>query len=295
MISSSIRQKIKEIKIHSSRLMQSSISGDYLSAFKGSGLEFDQLREYQMGDDIRSIDWNSSAKMNKIMVKQFIEERDRTVILGIDVSASSLFSSQHETRQEMIAQLAGCLAVVAQENKDKVGAFFFSDHIEKWIPPKRGALHIGTILETIFTLKPKGKKTNITEALKFLVHLKKRSAIVFMMSDWIDMNDEYDKILKVASVEYDFVGIRLLDPREQSFPDVGLLEIQDPETGEIYTLDTSQKKKNQTQLDFLLKIRNLQQKDLFNKYQIDLLDLQLGQPFINPLIRFFQQRTRRQI
>ncbi|MFH0898082.1 MAG: DUF58 domain-containing protein, partial [bacterium] len=206
-----IRKKIKLIKLHTKRLINTGITGDYLSAFKGSGLEFDRLRDYQMGDDIRFIDWKSSAKMNKLMVKEFVEERDRTVILGIDISASSLYSSQQELRTESIAQLATTLAFVAQENKDKVGAFFFSDHIEKWIPPCKGNLHIGKIIDTIFTIKPKGKKTNITEALRFLVNLKKRNAIAFMISDWIDVSSLYSKLLRVASVEYDFLAVRILD------------------------------------------------------------------------------------
>jgi uncharacterized protein (DUF58 family) len=138
MLTDEVRKKIKKIRIHTKRMMHTSISGDYLSAFKGSGLEFDQIREYQHGDDIRSIDWNSSAKMNKIMVKQFIEERDRTIILAIDLSASSLYSSNYELRQDLIAQLSAAVAYISGENKDKVGALFFTDQVEKWIPPSRG-------------------------------------------------------------------------------------------------------------------------------------------------------------
>ncbi len=286
-----IRKKIKLIKLHTKRLINTGITGDYLSAFKGSGLEFDRLRDYQMGDDIRFIDWKSSAKMNKLMIKEFVEERDRTVILGIDVSASSLFSSEHELRQESIAQLAATLTLVAQENKDKVGAFFFSDHIEKWIPPSKSNLHSGKIIETLFTLEPKGKKTNLTEALRFLVNLKKRNAIAFIISDWIDPDSNFSKLLKVASVEYDFLAVRILDQCEQKFPNIGLLDIQDPETGKTYTLDTSKKK----ELDVFLGARTLKQRDMFRKYKVDLLDLTVGHPFINPLIKFFHLRTRRQI
>ncbi|MFH1832283.1 MAG: DUF58 domain-containing protein [bacterium] len=289
MIDQAIRAKIKLIKIHTKRLIQSGISGDYLSAFKGSGLEFDRLREYQSGDDVRFIDWNCSAKMNKIMVKEFVEERDRTVILCIDVSASSLYSSQKDLRKDTISQLAATLTFVAQENKDKVGALFFSDKIEKWIPPSKSNVHIGKIIETIFSLKPNSKKTNITEALKFLASLKKRGAIVFMISDWIDTQEQYTKLLKIASLEYDFLGVRVLDQHETSFPDIGLIDIQDPESGQIYTLDSKNK------LNTHLKARILEQKDIFRKHKIDLLDLTVGEPFINPLIKFFHQRTRRQI
>jgi uncharacterized protein (DUF58 family) len=291
MINESIRSKIKHIKIHTKRLMQSTLMGDYTSAFKGSGLEFDQIRDYQFGDDVRRIDWNSSAKSNKIMVKQFIEERERTIILALDISSSSLYSSQQELRQDVIAQLAGTLALVAGNNKDKVGALFFSDRVEKWIAPNRGSTHLGRILEALFTISPVGNKTSIVNALKFLINLKKRNAIVFTLSDWIDATDTYDHILKVTSYKYDLVGIRILDQREHSFPDIGLLEVEDPESGVRYVVDTTQQKHR----NLFLQTRLLEQKQLFDKYHIDLLDITIGQPFINPLISFLHQRIRRQI
>lgn len=291
MLSERIRSKIKHIKIHTKRLSQSTIMGDYTSAFKGSGLEFDQIRDYQFGDDIRRIDWNSSAKNNKIMVKQFIEERERTIILSLDVSHSSLYSSQQELRQDVIAQIAGTLALVAGNNKDKVGALFFSDRIEKWIAPSRGPTHVGRILEAIFTMNPTGKKTSISGALKFLINLKKRNAIIFTISDWIDTNQTYDQLLKVVSLKYDFIGLRVLDHREQTFPDIGLLEVEDPETGKRYIVDTTKQKTR----NLFLQTRLLEQKQLFDRYQIDLLDIVIGQPFISPLISFLHQRIRRQI
>ena len=294
MIDQTIKNKIKKIKIHTKRIMHSPLSGDYLSAFKGSGLEFHQIRDYYHGDDIRAIDWNSSAKMNKIMIKQFVEERDRTVILVIDVSGSTEYSSQHDLRKETIEQLAGTLAFIASENKDKVGALFFSDTIEQWIAPSKGNVHIGKIIETIFTIKPKSKTTNIAEALRFLINLKKRNAVVFMISDWIAPTDTFDKLLKVASCEYDFVGMRILDPCEHAFPDIGLLDIRDSETNILVTLDTRNKKSDQS-ISHFLQTRLLAQKRIFEKYRIDLLDLSVAQPFINPLIKFFHQRIRRQI
>lgn len=291
MLSEHIRSKIKHIKLHTKRLMQSTLMGDYTSAFKGSGLEFDQIREYQFGDDVRRIDWNSSAKSNKIMVKQYIEERERTIILAIDVSQSSLYSSQQELRQDVIAQIAGTLALVAGNNKDKVGALFFSDRIEKWIAPSRGPAHVGRMLEAIFTMNATGRQTSITNALKFLISLKKRNSIVFTLSDWIDSIENYGQILKVASYKYDFVGIRITDHCEQSFPDIGLLEIQDPESENHYIIDTTKQKKR----NIFLQTRLLEQKQLFDKHRIDLLDIVIGQPFINPLISFLHQRIRRQI
>lgn len=293
MIDDGIRSKIKKIKIYARRVMHSALSGDYLSAFKGSGLEFDQIREYQVGDDVRTIDWNSSAKMNKIMVKQFHEERDRTVIIALDVSASGDYSSQIEQRKDMAEQLAASLAYLAAESKDKVGILFFSDRVEQWIPPSRGAAHHSRILETIFSIEPAGKKTDILVALRFLIKLKKRNAIVFFISDWIDDNPGISKLLKIAACEYDFVSMRLLDPCERHFPNIGVIDIMDPETGEIYTLDTNGS--SGRKINTLLLARAEQQKKLFDKYRLDSLDLIVGESFINPLLCFFRRRIGRQI
>lgn len=273
--------------------MRSSLVGDYLSAFKGTGLEFDQIREYQLGDDIRFINWNSSAKMNKLMIKHLIEERDRTIILAIDISGSSIFSSKQELKKEQINQVAASLAFIANNNKDRVGALFFTDKIEKWIPPSHGNTHVGKIIDALFALEPKSKGTAINQALKFLVGLKKRNSIVFMLSDWIENTASYSKILKVVSCEYDFIGIRFLDDCEKNLPDVGLLDIKDMESGKILTIDTRKQKNNS--LRTILSARLIEQKKLFEKYKIDLLDLSVGQPFINPMINFFKQRTRRQV
>jgi uncharacterized protein (DUF58 family) len=289
-----LRQKIKRIEIFTKRLMKSSLVGDYLSAFKGSGLEFDQIREYIAGDDIRLIDWNSSAKMNKIMVKQLVEERDRTVILAIDVSRSSFFSSKHELKKDMIEQVAAVLAFVASNNKDRVGAVFFSDKIEKWIPPARGRVQLGKILEAIFSIESVSLKTNIKEVLNFLVGLKKRNSVVFMLSDWIDDLADYANILKVASCEYDLVGMRFLDDCEKQFPDVGFLEVQDVESKHVYIVDTAYNKKHNP-INTALVARLIEQKKLFEKYKIDLLDLSVGRSFIGPMDAFFRSRIRRQI
>ncbi|MFA5075059.1 MAG: DUF58 domain-containing protein [Candidatus Babeliales bacterium] len=287
-----IQEKVEKIKIFTKRLMRSYLIGDYLSAFKGSGLEFEQIREYQLGDDVRFIDWNASAKANKIMIKQFVEERDRVVILLIDVSRSSIFSSKKELRKDMIAKVAATLAFIASNNKDRVGILFFSDRIEKWIAPSRNKLHIANIIESIFSIKPQSTNTNINQALNFLVGLKKNNAIVFVLSDWIDDIDNYSKILKIASCKYDFIGIRFVDNCEINLPDVGFLQIKDLESGELFNIDTRGK---QNRLNISLQARLIEQKKIFAKYKIDLLDLTVGQPFINPLVNFFKQRIRRQI
>lgn len=295
MITEEIRQKIKRIKIHTGRVMHTTLSGDYASAFKGSGLEFDQLREYQMGDDIRNIDWNSSAKMNKLMVKQFIEERDRTIILCIDVSASSIYGSAGLLRSELMAQVGAALTFIANHHKDKVGALFFSDIIEEWIPPKRSTLQIGAIIEKIFTIQARNKKTDPDVALRFLINLKKRNAILFFLSDWFFDSPTYEKLLRVTAVEYDFVALRFLDDREHAFVDIGLLELENPETGQRVTIDTSAKNKAGLSLQVALESRLIKQKRLFDKYKIDYVDIPVREDFFGHLAKYFHARTKRQI
>lgn len=295
MITEEIRQKIKRIKIHTSRVMHTTLSGDYASAFKGSGLEFDQLREYQSGDDIRTIDWNSSAKMNKLMVKQFIEERDRTVILCIDVSASSVYGSSGLLRNELMAQVSAALTFIANHHKDKVGILFFSDIIEEWLPPKRSSLQIGAIIEKIFTLSPRQKKTDPDVALRFLINLKKRNTILFFLSDWFFDSPTYEKLLRVAAIEYDFVALRFLDDREQAFVDIGLIELEDPETGKLVTIDTSAKNRDGLSLQGALESRLIKQKRLFDKYKIDYVDIPVREDFFGHLAKYFHARTKRQI
>lgn len=293
MISEVVRAKIKRVKIVTQRVMRSALSGDYLSAFKGSGLEFDQIREYSLGDDPRFIDWNNSAKTNSLMVKQYREERDRTIIIAVDISASTDYSSQEERRKELIEQLAASLAFIAIENKDKVGILFFSDKVEQWIPPARGSAHQSTLLESIFLQKNINKKTDIAAALRFLIALKKRGAILFIISDWIDSNPALTKLLKVVSCEYDTIALRIIDPSETLFPPIGLIDCIDPESGACFTLNCSAK--TAPALAMLLKKRVDRQKKIFSQYQLQSLDLTVGKPFITPLFTFFRQRTRRQI
>ena len=295
MITEKIRQKIKRIKIQTGRVMHTTLSGDYASAFKGSGLEFDQLREYQIGDDVRNLDWNSSAKMNRLMVKQFIEERDRTIILCVDISASSLYGSAGLLRSELMAQVGAALTFIAQHHKDKVGALFFSDIIEEWIPPKRSSLQTGIIIEKMFDIEAKHKKTSPEAALRFLIDLKKKNTILFFLSDWFFDSPTYEKLLKVAAVEYDMVALRFLDNREQKFVDVGLLEIEDPETGTRFTIDTGIKNNAGKTIQNVLDERLIKQKRLFDRYKIDYVDIPLREDFFDHLAKYFHARTKRQI
>ncbi len=288
MLSELVRSQIKHIKIFTKKLVSSSLSGDYISAFKGSGMEFHQIREYQHGDDVRFLDWNSSAKSRNLMVKQFIEERDRTIILMVDISFSANYSSKLELKKELIATITSVLTFISSDNNDKVGAIFFSDKVEKWVPPSRGMVHANNILNIILTIEASSKGTNIDEALRFLINLKKHNFVVFMLSDFIDDIEKFKKILKVVSYKHDFIGMRILDNVEKELPSIGLLEVEDPETGEHLVLDT-----NKIQ-PFLNEHFNDLSK-LFDKYKIDLLNLTTDKPFTSDLIKFFHKRIRRSI
>ena len=293
MISEAVRAKIKRVKIVTQRVMRSALSGDYLSAFRGSGLEFDQLREYQLGDDPRCIDWNSSAKTDTLMVKQYREERDRTIILAIDTSSSLDYSSQEEQRKELVEQLAASIAYIAGENNDKVGALFFSDRIDQWIAPARGSAHHNRILESIFLQNYEHKETDIATALRFLMNLKKKGAVLFLISDWIDENPMLSKLLKIISCEYDTIALRIIDPCEYLLPAVGLIDMYDPEGASFFTLNCS--KKELLSINKLLTQRLDMQKRMLSRYRVETVDLTVGKPFITPLLTFFRQRTRRQI
>lgn len=291
-----VRAKLKKIDIITKRLMKTSLGGDYLSAFKGSGMEFDQLREYVPGDDVRHIDWYSSLKTDKVMVKQFVEERDRTVILMIDLSASSLYSSQAQLKQDLMIEVAAGLAFVAINNKDRVGALIFSDRVERWIPPSRGRMHLSTILDAIISTKASGKKTNIRDALRFLVGLKMRQAIVFMLSDFIDDLGRCASLLKLANCKHDCIAIRFVDTLEQQFPSLGLIEVEDIESGTVSILDTrANRRREDHSITSILRARSLSQKRLCDANKIDLLDLVVGKPYLHSLIQFFHQRIRRSI
>jgi uncharacterized protein (DUF58 family) len=287
-------KRLKHIQLRTRRLVNSSIAGDYASAFKGSGLEFDQLREYQMGDDVRFIDWHSSAKMNKIMVKQFVEERDRTVIIAVDRSSSNLFSSSNTLRQEFITDVAASLAWIATYSKDRVGLCIFADDVHVWLPPARGRAHLALIMEKLCSVTPYKGRTSLAAALRFLIKLKKKRAILFFVSDWIDVDAEYQKLLRIVNCEYDFIAVRCTDPVERSFPDVGFIEVEDLESAERYIVDTSNER-GVSKLVAFLSERERDQYRMFAKNKIDLLDLTVGDSFIMPLMKFFHRRTRRQV
>ncbi len=288
MLQSEVRARVARLQFMTKRLVASSVTGDYCSAFKGAGLEFDQLREYQLGDDVRMIDWNSVAKTDRIMVKQFIQERDRTAIILLDTSSSMLFSSKDPERTSITQELAAALGWIGQLSKDKIGFLAFSDSIECWIPPSRGAGHLHKIIEAICRPYQKGKLTNFTLPLQFLMQLKRRHAIVFMLSDFIGLSDRDAQLLKILRYEYDFVAFRILDALEKDFTLEGFFYLSDAETGEEHLVDG--KDFSQAMYE-----RIGEQDTFFRKHTIDHVTFLTGESWFNQLTRFFHKRMRRLI
>jgi len=289
MLPNEIVKKIRHIEICTRRLLSGSLAGDSRSAVKGSGLEFDQIREYQQGDDIRFVDWNSSSRMNKLLVKQYIEERNRTIILAVDVSASGVYSSSHELRSDIMAQIAGVLALVAEYGKDAVGLLLFSDEIEAYMPPGKGKKHTRAVLEKAFTHISKRKQTNISVALEHLAQLRNNGGIVVLISDFIQVEDErYRKIVRQVAKKYDLIAVRCLDAHEQSLPSCGFVTIEDSETGALCTLDM--RSQQGIKLREFLQQRLQDQAGIFKKCGADLLDISIGKPFVGDIIKFFRRR-----
>lgn len=283
-ISSEIVNKIKQLEIFTRRLLNGALVGDSRSAIKGTGFEFDQIRDYSFGDDIRFIDWKASSRNNKLLLKQYIEERSRTIFLVVDVSQSSFFGSGKLSKQNRIAELASVLALVAQHGKDQVGLLLFSDEVEAYIPPQTSISHIRHIIETIFSFTPKQTNTNITKALQHLFSVYKKDAIIFLMSDFID--NGLETYLAQAAKKYDLIAVRCLDNNEKQIPPVGFITIEDVETGELIELDLSQEG-----IQHALAHRIKKQDLVFKRRGIDLIDITPDKDdYIVEMVKFFRRR-----
>ncbi|MFI5151252.1 MAG: DUF58 domain-containing protein [Bacteroidia bacterium] len=241
-------KKVRKIEIKTLGLSNQIFSGSYHSAFKGRGMAFSEVREYQPGDDIRAIDWNVTARFNAPFVKVFEEEREMTVMLLADVSASGEFGTQNQAKRDLITELCAVLAFSAIQNNDKIGIIFFSDKIEKYIPPKKGRSHILHIIRDLIEFKPQHTKTNIEGALRYFTNMTRKRSIAFLLSDFIDPNikdtarNSFSDALKVARKRHDVVAIKIYDPRENTLPDIGLVKIKDAETGAVRWVDTADRK-----------------------------------------------------
>jgi len=291
MIPKEILDKVRRIEITTSRLVTDVFSGAYHSAFKGRGMEFDQVREYQIGDDIRTIDWNVTARTGKTHVKQYVEERELSVMILVDASASSHFASSGMLKNQLAAELAAVLAFAAIHNNDKVGLLIFTDEIELFIAPRKGKTHVLRVIREVLYFKPKGKGTNIPLGLEYFIRVSKRRCVGFLISDFYQTG--LQKTLNVANKYHDVVAITLNDPRESILPECGLIQIKDAETGQLRLLDTSDKNMRdwyQHKAQQRLEERNR----LFGLTGIDHIDVTSNEPYIHALVSFFSKRKHRQ-
>jgi len=290
MLPKDIIRKIRRIQITTNRLVNESLAGEYHSVFKGRGMEFEDVREYQHGDDIRTIDWNVTSRTGHPFVKRYVEERELTVMLLVDASASGSFGSAGKTKGEVSAEISALLAFSAIKNNDRVGALLFTDHVEKFIPPRRGATHVLRVVREVLFHRPQGRGTRIESALEHLNLVIRKRAVVFLISDLLDQG--YEQALKVANRKHDVVIIQIVDPREQELPPLGILEIRDPETGEIVYVDSSLPEVREIYRQNWEQNRQKQRK-LFQSHRIDNVTIDTAQPYDVPLVRFFAERARR--
>jgi len=289
MLTKELLKQVKQIEIKTRGVVNEVFSGEYHSVFKGRGMEFSEVREYQIGDDIRTIDWNVTARFGHPFVKIFEEERELTVILVIDMSGSLMFGSVNKTKQQIAAELSAILAFSAMKNNDKVGLILFTDRIEKFVPPKKGRSHGLRIIREVLSFKPEGNTTDIKSALEYLNHTIKRKSIAFLISDFID--DGYDKIMNIVGKKHDLIGVVLKDPRESEIPKSGLMKFRDVETGKLRHIDTSSKKV-QLMYKETVQFHETQRKEIFMKSRLDSINIDISESYIKPLANFFRKREK---
>ena len=286
-------KRVRKIEIKTKALSHQIFAGEYHSAFKGRGMAFSEVREYQYGDDVRNMDWNVTARMSAPYVKVFEEERELTVVLLIDISRSGLFGTVGETKRELVAEIAATLAFSAMLNNDKVGALFFSDTVEKFIPPKKGRSHLLHIIREILEYTPEHDGTDIGEALRYLTNAIKRRCTAFVLSDMLDVDKDgaprYEEALKVAVNRHDISVIRVYDPRERTIPDVGLVHVKDSESGRGAWINTSSKGTRSAYEQWFRSASESAAK-LFNRYQVDSVDTATDQDYVKNLIALFHRR-----
>lgn len=290
---SELLKKVRKIEIKTRALSHQIFAGEYHSAFKGRGMAFSEVREYQYGDDVRNMDWNVTARLRAPYVKVFEEERELTVVLLVDVSRSGLFGTVSKTKRELLAEIAAVLAFSASINNDKVGALFFSDHVEKFIPPGKGRTNLLHIIREIIELKPLSDGTDISEALRFLTGAIKKKCTAFLLSDMLDVNDDgalrYEDALKVAVNRHDLSVVKVYDPRETELPSVGLVHIKDSETGRTAWVNTSSKPVRENYARWQGDVA-LNEKKLFNRYKIDNVSIATDGDYVKGLMALFNRK-----
>ena len=280
-------KKVRKIEIKTRRLSDHIFGGEYHSTFKGRGMTFSEVRQYQFGDDVRNIDWNVTARYNEPFVKVFEEERELTMMLMVDVSGSELFGTSQQFKNEVVTEIAATLAFSATQNNDKIGLILFSDKIELYIPPKKGRSHVLRIIRELIEFEPEGKQTNLAEALKFMQNVMKKKAIVFVLSDFIA--DDYNQTMKIVSGKHDVTGIRVYDKHEESIPNLGMVQMQDEETGELMLVNTSSKKVRLNYSKFYNEKVNYY-KESFTKSGAGVINCRVDESYVKKLLGYFKRR-----
>jgi uncharacterized protein (DUF58 family) len=290
MIPREILKKVRRIQIFTTRMVQDVFAGEYQSVFKGHGMEFEEVREYQPGDDVRSIDWNVTARTGNPHVKVFREERELTVMLLADVSASGTFGTVRQRKEELIAEFCAVLAFAAINNNDRIGLILFTDRVEKYIPPKKGVTHVLRVIRELLYHAPRGRKTDIAVALEFLSKVTTRQTVSFLVSDFFASG--YERALGIAAKRHDLIAVAVADPRERALPDVGIMEIEDPETGEVVAADTGDRGVRE-RFAAITGEREKARDGFFASRGIDCIRVNTAEPYARELMRFFKRRERR--
>ena len=288
--SQEILKKVRRIEIRTNRLVNESLAGEYHSVFKGRGMEFDEVREYTPGDDIRTIDWNVTSRMGHPYVKKYVEERELTVMLVVDASASGDFGTVGSTKRDVAAEVCALLAFSAIRNSDRVGLLIFTDREERYVPARKGRNHVLRVIREVLTFAPAGRRTNLTLALESLSRGVRRRSVAFVVSDFLDTG--YEQALRIANRKHDLVAISLSDPRESELPPVGILELEDAETGQTVLVDTWDRG---VRSRFAEEARGRieERRRLFRRNKVDSVELTTGLPYDVPLVKFFRERARR--
>jgi uncharacterized protein (DUF58 family) len=290
MIPKELAKKIRYIEIYTSKAVNDVLAGEYESVFKGRGMEFDEVREYTPGDEIRTIDWNVTARMGHPYVKRFVEERELTIMFLVDLSASGTFGSVEKTKNEVAAELCALLSFSAVKNNDRVGLIVFTDTVEMFIPPKKGVTHVLRLIRELLNFKPRDTRTNIVEALDYLGRVTHKRCVVFLVSDF--QTEGFEKNLRVLGRRHDLIALSISDPREINMPDVGLLELEDAETGERIVIDTGSIGVRK-EYERLGSEQTSRLRDTFRSMDIDYAEIVTGRDYVRDLVLFFRTRERR--
>ena len=281
-------KKVRKIEIKTKRLSDHIFSGEYHTSFKGRGMTFSEVRQYQYGDDIRAIDWNVTARYNEAHIKVFEEERELTMMLMVDISGSENFGTKNQLKSEIVTEIAATMAFSATQNNDKIGLILFTDQVELYIPPKKGKPHVLRIIRELIEFKPKSNGTDISQVLKFLSGTQKKKAIVFLISDFIT-DDDYEKTLKIASKKHDITGVRVYDNREEKMINVGLVAMKDAETGETQWINTNSKTvRTQYEKYYNEKVNYF--KDIFSKCGSGVVNTRVDESYVTKLLGYFKSR-----